>query len=97
MNSLVTVRVEWQGNKAKSLPSSLRYVTVAKFDEDVATWTQDAWSIVLEFTMPPSEQGIHSMATARFLAPNGPLERLKPGKKFDLYEGESLSAVVTVI
>ena len=97
MRSPVTVRVEWQAEKIHSLPSSLRYVTVAKFDEDAETWTQNAWSVVLEFTTPPSGQGVHSVATAKFLAPVGPWERLSHGKKFEFYEGKTLSAVVTVL
>ena len=45
-------------------------------------------SIVLEFDEPPATQGNPSMARARFLAEKAPVDRLKPGHAFELYEGK---------
>lgn len=88
------VKIDWQANKAINLPTGIQYITVAKFDED---WMHGAWSIVLEFEQPPNLQGNPSIGYARFLMPNGPKDKLVSGINFELYEGNSLTAKVTVI
>lgn len=59
----VKVKIEWQGSKVNNLPTGLKYVAVAKFED---SWLGDAWSIVLEFTTPPSEQDNPSEGVASF-------------------------------
>jgi hypothetical protein len=49
MNASVKVNVVWSASKLKNLPSTNRYVTVAKFSEDAKHWPNEAWSVVLEF------------------------------------------------
>ena len=76
------------------MPTGFQYVTIAKFDEN---WLNEAWSIVLEFEKPPNIQGNPSIGYARFLMPNAPKNKLTSGSSFELYEGNSLAAKVTVI
>ena len=90
----MAVNVEWKGIKAERLPTGIQYITVAKFDEN---WLKEAWSIVLEFDKSPNLQGNPSKGYARFLMPNGPEDKLTSGAVFELYEGNVLTAKVTVI
>jgi hypothetical protein len=78
------------------LPAGNRYSTVSRFDED-QTWPSEAWSIVLEFDVPPEVQGNPSLARARFLSPEGPHDRLKAGAHFGLYEGLRKVADVMIL
>ena len=93
-NKKFKVKVEWQGVKKNNLPSGLQYITVSKFDE---TWMQNAWSVVLEFEIPPNMQGNPSVGFARFLVPSAPKEKLFHGASFELYEGNTLTAKAAVI
>ncbi len=79
MAESVKVRVQWSPEKLANLPSSNTYSTVAKFSEDAATWPSEAWSVVLEFDSPVVAHAASFNATARFLMPTAPIERLKPG------------------
>jgi hypothetical protein len=79
------------------LPTGKKYSTIARFPEDAGTWLQEAWSIVLEFDGPPSAQGNPSMAKARFLAGKAPIDRLKPARAFELYEGKKKVAMVEIV
>lgn len=88
------VKVEWLGNKKNNLPKSSSYITVAKFDNN---WQKDAWSIVLEFDIPPIKQGNPSTGYASFLMPSAPQEKLASGNIFELYEGSNPTAKVTII
>ncbi len=88
------VTVEWQGNKAAHIPTGLQYITVAKFDEN---WLKEAWSVVLEFEIPPNRQGNPSLGFARFLMPNAPSNKFFSGSSFELYEGDKLMAKVVVV
>ena len=80
-----------------SLPAGKRYATISRFQEDTGTWLQEAWCIVLEFDEPPATQGNPSMARARFLAEKAPVDRLKPGRAFELYEGAKKVATVEIV
>jgi len=95
MNPPVKVRVEWTSEKLRRLPCGGTYSTVAKFAEDGINWPVQAWSIVLEFS-PDSACSRSFSATARFLVSNGPVERLRSGAVFELFEGRMHSATVTV-
>jgi hypothetical protein len=97
MNRGVKVQVKWASDKMKQgLPSSKCYSTVAKFPDD-HDWPENSWSIVLEFESPEIAHAKSFEATARFLMPNGPHERLKPGCVFEMYEGVRQTATVTVL
>lgn len=95
MNAPVKVNVVWADVKLSRLPTSASYVTVAKFAEDAEAWPREGWSIVLEF-QPENARARSFEATARFLMPNAPWERLKSGCIFELYEGTRKTATVTV-
>jgi hypothetical protein len=95
MTNTVKVRVQWSDWKLNHLPPSGIYTTAAKFPEDEATWPKEGWSVVLQF----DPQGVYGSgaATARFLSPDGPYERFKPGCEFEMCEGNRVSAKVTVL
>lgn len=96
----VLVQVHWisreEGGRS-SLPAGHQYSTVSRFEEDTDTWLQKAWSVVLDFDRPPLEQGNPSVARAKFLSDSAPIERLMPGRTFELYEGRKKVAVVRII
>jgi hypothetical protein len=80
------------------LPTGKKYATVLWFTEDTDVGLlQEAWSIVLEFDEPPSVQGNPSIARARFLVEQAPVDRLQPGHAFELYEGKKKVAMVNII
>lgn len=87
--------IKWQEFKQNKLPTSNKYCTVAKFEDDT-NWQDEAWSIVVDFNTPPSEQGMECKGFVSFLSPLGPIEKLKSGIKFELYEGKELSAIVEI-
>lgn len=80
-----------------ALPSGNRYATVGRFPEDGPQWPDGAWTVVLEFPAPPSEQGNPSFGSATFLAPDAPRSRLRTGQIFELYEGTRKVADVELI
>ncbi|ETW94370.1 hypothetical protein [Candidatus Entotheonella palauensis] len=100
MSKSVIAKVYWvpleKGGRT-ALPAGKQYATVSCFQEDAESWPQEAWSIVLEFDEPPLKQGNPSMARARFLVDAAPVDRLKPGRAFDLYEGVKRVATVEII
>src|SRR5215475_12472548 len=100
MGNSILVKVHWvppeEGGRT-SLPTGKKYSTIARFPEDTGTWLQEAWSIVLEFGESPSAQGNPSMAKARFLAGKAPVDRLQPGRAFELYEGKKKVAMVEIV
>ncbi len=100
MNKSVRAKIHWvqpeQGRRT-SLPTGKRYAAVSRFQEDAERWFQEAWSIVLEFDEPPVKQGNPSIARARFLVERAPIERLQPGRAFELYEGKRCVATVEIM
>jgi hypothetical protein len=100
MSKSVLARVHWipaaEGGRA-FLPTGRKYATISRFTEDAGTWLQEGWSIVLEFDEPPSVQGNPSYVRARFLVEKAPVDRLKPGHSFALYEGQKKVALVNII
>jgi hypothetical protein len=100
MGTSVVAKVQWVAPEEDGrtfLPTGKRYATIARFPEDTGTWLQEAWSIVLEFDQPPAAQGNPSMAKAWFLAGQAPVDRLKPGRAFELYEGKKKVATVEIV
>jgi len=100
MSKPVLAKVHWipaeEGGRT-FLPTGKQYATISRFTEDTGAWLQEAWSIVLEFDEPPSVQGSPSIARARFLVEKAPVDRLKPGHAFELYEGNKKVAMVNII
>lgn len=93
----VKIVITWMETKSKRLPQTLSYSTVAKFGEDLDSWQEDAWSIVLDFEESPETQGNPSVGTARFLVPSAPHERLVSARIFELFEGAEKVADVRVL
>lgn len=93
-------RVTWtEGNEARvrPLPSVSRYMDIARFAEDGPEWPDGAWTVVLEFPVPPSVQGNPSHGTVHFLMEDAPNEILRPGNAFELYRGLTRVATVEVL
>ena len=85
--------VHWSAEKLNNLPTSGQYITVARFPED--TSASEAWSVVLE--IKGDIRARPCKAEVRFLMPNAPHERLKSGTRFELLEGNKVTATVEVI
>jgi hypothetical protein len=100
MSKSILAKVHWvppeQGGR-KVLPAGKQYTTVSCCQEDAESYLQEGWSIVLEFDEPPVKQGNPSMARARFLVDAAPIDRLQPGRAFDLYEGVKRVATVEIM
>lgn len=100
MGKSIFAKVHWvspeEGGRT-ALPTGKKYATISRFPEDAGTWLQEGWSIVLEFDDPPSAQGNPSIARARFLAEQAPVDRLKAGRAFELYEGKKKVAIVEIV
>lgn len=94
------VEVTWlateHGGRTTRLAAQ-RYATIARFPEDGPEWPDGAWTVVIDFDGPPSEQGNPSFGTARFLMEDGPAQRLRPGRTFQLHEGLRQVATVRVL
>lgn len=89
------VAVNWSDEKRKALPTSGQYVTVARFVEDRASWPSNAWTVVLQ--IQGDVYALPCTANARFLSPDGPEDRFRPGVRFELLEGSQVTAVVDVL
>ncbi len=100
MKKSVRAKIHWvppEKGGRMTLPAGKRYATVSCFKEDAERWSEEAWSIVLEFEEPPAKQGNPSIARAQFLMDTAPADRLQPGCAFDLYEGAKRVASVEII
>jgi len=85
----VTARIEWIGPEAggrEAPPVGPRYSTVARF-EGQADWPREAFSLVVE--RKSNDHGdAEWIATVSFLVPeNAPDDFLRPGARFELFEG----------
>lgn len=95
MTFLHRVKVYWSDEKMAELPTSGQYITVARFQEDKASWPLNAWSVVLRIRGDVHAQPCE--ADVRFLSPQAPHERFKSGVKFELLEGNRKTAIVHVL
>ena len=90
----VPVTVSWvsAGDGGRSeLPGGLEYSTVSKWPGE-----SSVWSVVLSFAEPPSQGGHRTKGIVRFLVDNAPEGWLKPGEKFEIYEGRRKVADVQI-
>lgn len=95
MTRLHSVLVYWSDEKRKELPTSGQYITVARFAEEMVSWPSEAWSVVLQI-----RGDVHvwpCQADARFLSPLAPDDRFQSGAKFELLEGNEITAIVHVL
>ena len=94
---MVPIRVFWSPEQcALGLPSIQRTTDSARL---ATTPPADgAWSLVIQFSAPPSEQGSPSLAEASWLFPDAPAEWLQPGQELRLFErGTQLEARIEVL
>lgn len=86
-------RIRWlrasEGGRSKAF-SGDRYSTLARFDGHDDS-EKDAWSLVARLTGPLDAKGC-GVAEVSFLASNAPLEWLRTGARFALYEGRKKTA-----
>ena len=75
----------------ETIPSGKRYSTVARFEDAASDWPEVAWSIVLEKMEVVGGQR-RMIATIRFLSSEAPQHLLRPGSRFELYEGRKCVA-----
>lgn len=92
----ITWLTEEQGGRTV-LPGERRYATIARFPDDSPDWPDGAWTVVVDFDTPPSEQGNPSLGFARFLMENAPQHKLHAGSRFQLHEGLRRVATVEVL
>ncbi|WP_141103898.1 hypothetical protein [Rhizobium sp. R634] len=97
MDKIVNVEICWADWKIPRVQAPGRYVAPAKFPEDIRTWPDDAWSVVLEFEELDASSPKNCRGTAHFLAQDAPLQRLQSGVSFEMYEGLKLSATINVL
>lgn len=95
MTRIYPVLVHWSDEKRKALPTSRQYVTVARFPGNNLSWLSDAWTVVLDINGDVDAQPCE--ADARFLSPHAPEEKLRPGVRFELLEGNRITAIVDVL
>jgi len=90
----VRVKIYWippaKGGR-KHPPSGPQYSTVARFEKTAENWPEEAWSIVAD-SITETDDAFCVIAQLRFLSPNAPSHLLKPGNKFDLFEGHRMVA-----
>ena len=89
METAHSALIYWSAEQGRrGLPTTSRTVDPAWF-EDGESGRQEGWSLVCEFDAPPSEQGDPSQARVRFLIPDAPHDRLRPGVRLRLFERAS--------
>jgi hypothetical protein len=72
-------------------PPGPTYTTVARFARQDDQWTNDTWSLVLDFMASPDDRLCHQVKV-RFLAEGGPSGWLEKGSQFELMEGPKVVA-----
>ena len=96
MKKSVGVTVYWENDRYSNPPESLQYTAIAWFQENRDIIGSGTWNIVLDFEVPPCEQGSPSNGTAHFLVEDAPHEWLKPGNSFEMHEEKFKSATVFI-
>jgi hypothetical protein len=99
MTNQATARIQWVSPTAggrKEFPIGPKYATVARFKSQGSDWINDAWSLVIEFISPVSDD-LSLLAKVKFLAEDAPLSWLKDGAEFELLEGYKVVAYGKII
>ena len=81
-----SARIYWsQEHIRNGLPKRDRTVDPAWFND---RWppTEEGWSLICNFKVPPSEQGDPSVAEVHFLVDGAPHDRLTPGTWLWMFE-----------
>ena len=99
MNQKQDARLRWlkpeEGGRQHPPPGP-KYITVARFESQRESWSDEAWSLVVEFLEQPDASLCHRVRVS-FLAEDGPEDLLMPGSAFDLMEGSRRVAEGVVI
>ena len=86
-------RIQWLLGPSVPPPTE-RYSATTHFNEDPSS---DWWTILVEIGSPIANEPSRFQGRVRFISPEGPINRLRPGKTLDLYEGPRKVAEVEVI
>jgi hypothetical protein len=93
MSSEHHATIEWSAEQAgQGLPKILESIDPSWFNPG-----EEAWSIVCQFEIPPSEQGNPSRAIVRFLMPEAPHQLLIPGARLHLFERATAKTALLTI
>lgn len=85
--------IEWSAEQtSRGLPTVLKTTDPAWFAPG-----EEAWSVVCEFAIPPSEQGNPSSAKVRFLMPEAPHSQLVVGATLHLFERATCKTALLTI
>lgn len=93
-------RLQWLTASAggrTSPPPGPTYSTVARFASLADKWPAEAWSIVLEIDRPADPCGVMTAGIRLLAGEAAPEGLLRPGARFDLFEGSRLVAHGEVI
>jgi hypothetical protein len=85
----VEAELQWRSRNEggrSAVPSGPQYITVARFNSQGDNWEHSAWSLVVEFFMPP-DTSLRHRVKVHFLMKDAPKELLSAGSEFDLMEG----------
>ena len=91
----VSAKLQWmcpEKSGRQAPPLGPRYSTVARFKQQHDTWSEEAWSLVVEWSESPDVSLVHHV-NVRFLMENAPEDLLVSGNSFELMEGERVVAV----
>ena len=83
-------RIKWLGpaeGGREAPPSGDTYSTVARFETLRDRWPQEAWSVVLQISTPPDDDGVMVAGIRMLASDEAPKELLESGSRFELYEG----------
>jgi hypothetical protein len=97
VSRIVKAKLNWLSPEMggrKTLPAGPKYFTAARFEDEEASRPNVGWSVVVEFDELPDESR-EMIATMQFLAQNDPRSPhflLRPGERFELFEGHRVVA-----
>jgi len=94
MKGWAQARINWlsanEGGR-RTLPAGTRYTTIVSFAPHNLNPVSAEWSLVIEAN-EPLNRAQSVVVKVWFLADEGPLELLQPGRRFSLFEGPKLVA-----
>ena len=99
MSRVVRARIVWvpaASGGRQALPPGPIYSTVSRFVEQGARWTEESWSLVVQFS-EGRPTAAETFASVQFLSPQAPHEWLHPGSRFELLEGRRVVAYGEVV
>jgi hypothetical protein len=88
-----SARLVWRIDRPEGVryPRGERFAAPARFEQQGADWTANAWSLFVVATAPVQPDAAQRVSI-RFLMADAPQEWLRSGSRFQLYEGKLLLA-----